>query len=53
MRLASKYLEGVHDFRNLCKMDVGNGVVEFIRNIYEIKIEPLKANTEEHIRKLN
>lgn len=33
MRLACKNLEGIHDFRNLCKMDVANGVVAFIREI--------------------
>lgn len=39
--MASQKLLGVHDFRNFCKMDVGNGVVEFIRNIFEINIEAL------------
>lgn len=33
MQAACKNLEGVHDFRNLCKMDVANGVVAFIRQI--------------------
>lgn len=40
MEIASQKLLGVHDFRNFCKMDVGNGVTEFIRNIYEINVEP-------------
>uniref|UniRef100_U5EYI7 Putative pseudouridylate synthase n=1 Tax=Corethrella appendiculata TaxID=1370023 RepID=U5EYI7_9DIPT len=38
MRTAAKYLVGTHDFRNLCKMDVGNGVVTFIRRIQEADI---------------
>lgn len=33
MDLAAKKLVGTHDFRNLCKMDVGNGVISFIRHI--------------------
>ncbi|ESO91369.1 hypothetical protein LOTGIDRAFT_105384 [Lottia gigantea] len=33
MYKASQKLLGEHDFRNLCKMDVNNGVVEYIRNI--------------------
>ncbi|GJQ87621.1 hypothetical protein Trydic_g17449 [Trypoxylus dichotomus] len=37
MRSASNYLLGTHDFRNLCKMDVGNGVTKFIRNIMNIE----------------
>ncbi|XP_057653874.1 tRNA pseudouridine(38/39) synthase isoform X2 [Diorhabda carinulata] len=41
MRFASEKLLGTHDFRNLCKMDVGNGVVDFKRNITEMKIEPI------------
>jgi tRNA pseudouridine38/39 synthase len=38
MREACRTLIGQHDFRNLCKMDVGNGVVNFIRNIYNAQI---------------
>lgn len=33
MQQACQYLVGVNDFRNLCKMDVQNGVVEFVRHI--------------------
>ncbi|CAG9861302.1 unnamed protein product [Phyllotreta striolata] len=44
MREASSKLVGVHDFRNFCKMDVGNGVTEFTRNIMEIFIEQLEKN---------
>ncbi|KAI5700946.1 hypothetical protein M8J75_004546 [Diaphorina citri] len=31
MHKAAQYLVGTHDFRNLCKMNVGNGVVNFKR----------------------
>ncbi|XP_044749465.1 tRNA pseudouridine(38/39) synthase isoform X2 [Coccinella septempunctata] len=44
MRKASAYCLGTHDFRNLCKMDVGNGVVEFERTIVEVIIEPVLPN---------
>lgn len=33
MQQACDHLVGIHDFRNLCKMDVQNGVVEFVREI--------------------
>lgn len=38
MREACKYLVGVHDFRNLCKMDVGNGVVTFDRELRDVRV---------------
>lgn len=38
MRRGAENLLGVHDFRNLCKMDVGNGVVTFIRSIDTVQI---------------
>lgn len=40
MQTACGYLIGAHDFRNLCKMDVANGVVKFNRELYEVKIVP-------------
>ncbi|GAB6022341.1 hypothetical protein CHUAL_006462 [Chamberlinius hualienensis] len=39
MREAGAYLVGEHDFRNLCKMDLGGGVTTFVRNIFEVSIE--------------
>ncbi|CAH1772759.1 unnamed protein product [Owenia fusiformis] len=39
MRVAGQKLVGTHDFRNLCKMDVGNGVVTFMRRIMSVNIE--------------
>lgn len=38
MRQAAHYLVGSHDFRNFCKMDVGNGVVAFDRQIRQADI---------------
>jgi len=31
MEQAGQKLLGPHDFRNFCKMDVGNGVVNYFR----------------------
>ena len=41
MRRAAQSLVGERDFRNFCKMDVGNGVVQFTRKIFDIQIEEL------------
>lgn len=38
MQAACIHLIGSHDFRNLCKMDVGNGVVTFEREIRNARI---------------
>lgn len=34
--------EGTHDFRNLCKMDVGNGVLQFERTILSASVKPVQ-----------
>ncbi|XP_007558425.1 tRNA pseudouridine(38/39) synthase isoform X2 [Poecilia formosa] len=39
---AAKRYEGTHDFRNLCKMDVGNGVLQFERTILSASVRPLQ-----------
>ena len=44
MQQAAKRLIGEHDFRNFCKMDVGNGVVTFFRRIDDIRIRLLADN---------
>lgn len=41
IKTAANYLVGTHDYRNFCKMDVANGVVEFIRRINKIEIVPV------------
>ena len=48
MRIASQHLIGEHDFRNFCKMDVGNGVVKFIRRIMSISIDPVSDEVDEY-----
>ena len=35
---AAKKLIGEHDYRNLCKMDVANGVTNFTRKILSAEI---------------
>ncbi|XP_028287960.1 tRNA pseudouridine(38/39) synthase [Parambassis ranga] len=39
---AAKRYEGTHDFRNLCKMDVGNGVLQFERTILSATVKPVQ-----------
>lgn len=46
MNEACLYLVGSHDFRNFCKMDVSNGVVQYIRNILSIQIELLQEESK-------
>ncbi|RZF35366.1 hypothetical protein LSTR_LSTR014492, partial [Laodelphax striatellus] len=41
MNKALPDLVGSHDFRNLCKMDIGNGVVKFVRTIIDVKLTKL------------
>ncbi|KAL8572427.1 hypothetical protein ACOMHN_000574 [Nucella lapillus] len=41
MKQAAGKLVGEHDFRNLCKMDVGNGVVSFRRRIMHTEVAEL------------
>lgn len=48
MRIAAHYLIGEHDFRNFCKMDVGNGVVKFHRRIIDIQIEAVDDSSDSY-----
>lgn len=49
MQEACKHLIGIHDFRNLCKMDVGNGVVSFERELRDVRvIEASRTSTDQH-----
>ncbi|XP_042873820.1 tRNA pseudouridine(38/39) synthase-like isoform X2 [Penaeus japonicus] len=41
MNEGAQHLVGYHDYRNFCKMDVGNGVVNFCRRILSISISPM------------
>ena len=47
IELAGQKLLGVHDFRNLCKMDVNNGVVTFIRRIDSVNVVVVQKEREE------
>lgn len=46
MQSACDYLVGPHDFRNLCKMDVGNGVVTFERELKVARISPALGTSD-------
>ncbi|XP_055924234.1 tRNA pseudouridine(38/39) synthase-like isoform X2 [Argiope bruennichi] len=37
-------LVGEHDYRNICKMDVGNGVVNYKRKIFSVDIKELTTS---------
>lgn len=43
---AQKYV-GTHDFRNLCKMDVANGVINFQRTILSAQVQRVGQNLGE------
>lgn len=47
MEKGLSYLVGTHDFRNLCKMDVANGVVTFVRTILEARLEVAEGESVE------
>ncbi|KAK0674646.1 pseudouridine synthase [Cercophora samala] len=42
MKKAAKYFEGLHDFRNFCKVDGGKQISNFQRRIFECDIEEVK-----------
>lgn len=46
MRTAAQYLCGTHDFRNLCKMDIKNGVSNFERRIDEVSVDVIGGDVE-------
>ena len=46
MNEALTYMIGSHDFRNICKMDVANGVVNFNRTIREASVRCIEENPE-------
>ncbi|XP_006903299.1 PREDICTED: tRNA pseudouridine(38/39) synthase-like [Elephantulus edwardii] len=41
MNDAAQKFVGTHDFRNLCKMDVANGVVNFQRTVLSAQVQPV------------
>ena len=46
MEDACKRLEGTHDFRNLCKMDVGNAVTNYVRRINKVAVRAITNRLE-------
>lgn len=44
MNQAVKYTIGIHDFRNICKMDVANGVINFQRNVIDASVSVKQKN---------
>lgn len=44
MNTAAKKLEGEHDFRNFCKMDVANGVMHFKRTITSFSVKKVQKD---------
>jgi tRNA pseudouridine38/39 synthase len=44
MNTAVQHVVGSHDFRNLCKMDVANGVVKYDRRIMSASVRVLAAD---------
>lgn len=47
MDKAVKYVIGDHDFRNICKMDVANGVIKFKRTVIDAKVIPISNQNME------
>lgn len=46
MDKAVKYTVGNYDFRNICKMDVANGVTNFRRTIMDAKVSAIDQRME-------
>lgn len=46
MRIASSYLIGQHDFRNMCSFDLKNGVTTHTRVIESVDIRPIASISE-------
>lgn len=46
MNQSVQQVVGTHDFRNLCKMDVANGVVEYFRRITSANIKVCSENNQ-------
>ncbi|XP_069507712.1 tRNA pseudouridine(38/39) synthase isoform X2 [Ambystoma mexicanum] len=46
MNAAAQHYVGTHDFRNLCKMDVANGVTNFERTVLSAEVTPVSGEEE-------
>ncbi|MCL4121575.1 UNVERIFIED_CONTAM: hypothetical protein GTU68_017251 [Idotea baltica] len=47
MNEAAQHLVGEKDYRNLCKMDIGNGVVHFKRRILAVSLKQMERDHED------
>ena len=45
MREAAKYYEGIHDFRNFCKVDGGKQITNFERRVFHADIEEVEDHS--------
>jgi len=45
------YLVGEHDFRNFCKMDIGNGVVNYHRRITSVTASVIQTDQSDEIKR--
>eukprot|EP01135_Chromosphaera_perkinsii_P002463 Nk52_evm69s223 gene=Nk52_evmTU69s223 len=46
MKQACRCLEGTHDFRNFCRMDLNNNVTNFVRRITHCSIYPIYKSSD-------
>ena len=46
MRIGAKKFEGLHDFRNFCKVDPGKQIADFSRRIFHSEIVELKGGDQ-------
>nr|CAD7411027.1 unnamed protein product [Timema poppensis] len=44
MNSAARFIVGTHDFRNFCKMDVANGVVNFTRSVVSAQVSVMSRD---------
>lgn len=49
MSEACTHLIGSHDFRNLCKMDVANGVLNYNRRLDSVRVVSMRQNGEDSV----
>jgi tRNA pseudouridine38/39 synthase len=45
------YLVGEHDFRNFCKMDIRNGVVNYHRRITSVTADVIQTDQSDEIKR--
>ena len=53
MNEGGSYLVGGHDFRNFCKMDVGNGVTDYHRRITSVAVDEIEYRKSDSNKRLS